>query len=89
MGITSIFVTHDQDEAVEVADEIIVTNQGRIEQIADPFEIYKNPATPFVAEFIGQSARMDGYHKLKDLKRVILKVQLYGRSLWKHLKVTI
>ncbi|PPK78848.1 sulfate transport system ATP-binding protein [Lacrimispora xylanisolvens] len=69
VGITSIFVTHDQDEAVEVADEIIVTNQGRIEQIADPFQIYKNPATPFVAEFIGQSARMDRYHKLKGFEK--------------------
>lgn len=69
VGITSIFVTHDQDEAVEVADEIIVTNQGRIEQIANPFEIYKNPATPFVAEFIGQSARMEGYHKLKGFEK--------------------
>lgn len=69
VGITSIFVTHDQDEAVEVADEIIVTNQGRIEQIASPFEIYKNPATPFVAEFIGQSARMDVYHRLKGFEK--------------------
>ena len=69
VGITSIFVTHDQDEAVEVADEIIVTNQGRIEQIASPFEIYKNPATPFVAEFIGQSVRMNGYHKLKGFEK--------------------
>lgn len=69
VGITSIFVTHDQDEAVEVADEIIVTNKGRIEQIASPIEIYKNPGTPFVAEFIGQSARMDGYHKLKGFEK--------------------
>lgn len=69
VGITSIFVTHDQDEAVEVADEIIVTNKGKIEQIASPIEIYKNPGTPFVAEFIGQSARMDGYHKLKGFEK--------------------
>ena len=41
IGITSIFVTHDQDEAVEVADEIIVTNQGRVEQMGTPTEIYK------------------------------------------------
>ena len=53
LGITSIFVTHDQDEAVEVADEIIITNHGRIEQLGTPMEIYKSPDTPFVAQFIG------------------------------------
>ena len=52
LGITSIFVTHDQDEAVEVADEIIITNHGKIEQMGSPIEIYKSPATPFVVEFI-------------------------------------
>ena len=52
-GITSIFVTHDQDEAVEVADEIIITNHGRIEQVGTPLDIYRQPQTPFVAQFIG------------------------------------
>lgn len=65
IGITSIFVTHDQDEAVEVADEIIVTNQGRVEQIGTPTEIYKNPKTPFVAKFIGESAVLTDYDRLK------------------------
>ncbi len=46
LGITSIFVTHDQDEAVEVADEIIITNHGHIEQMGTPMEIYKSPDTP-------------------------------------------
>jgi sulfate transport system ATP-binding protein len=55
LGITSIFVTHDQDEAVEVADEIVVINAGHIEQKGSPVEIYKEPATPFVARFIGRS----------------------------------
>ena len=55
LGITSIFVTHDQDEAVEVADEIIITNHGKIEQMGSPIEIYKSPATPFVVEFIGKA----------------------------------
>lgn len=64
VGITSIFVTHDQDEAVEVADQIIVTNQGRIEQIGTPKDIYKNPQTPFVSEFIGQSTVIEDYGKL-------------------------
>ncbi|PXV96055.1 sulfate transport system ATP-binding protein [Lachnotalea glycerini] len=69
VGITSIFVTHDQDEAVEVADEIIITNKGQIEQIAAPIEIYKNPKTPFVAEFIGQSSKIDDYHKLRGFEK--------------------
>lgn len=52
VGITSIFVTHDQEEAMEVADTIIITNQGRIEQIGTPDEICLHPQTEFVAEFI-------------------------------------
>lgn len=64
LGITSIFVTHDQDEAVEVADTIIVTNQGRIEQSGTPLEIYQNPHTPFVAEFIGQGTIIENYRAL-------------------------
>lgn len=69
VGITSIFVTHDQDEAVEVADEIIITNKGRIEQTSSPVEIYKNPTTPFVAEFIGQSSKVEDYYKLKGFEK--------------------
>ena len=69
IGITSIFVTHDQDEAVEVADQIIVTNKGRIEQIGTPLEIYKNPQTPFVSEFIGQSTIVEEYYKLNGFEK--------------------
>ncbi|MCR5692266.1 MAG: ABC transporter ATP-binding protein [Eubacterium sp.] len=69
VGITSIFVTHDQDEAVEVADEIIVTNRGRIEQIGTPKEIYKKPETPFVSEFIGQSTIIEEYYKLHGFEK--------------------
>lgn len=68
LGITSIFVTHDQDEAVEVADEIIITNKGQIEQKGSPVEIYKNPKTPFVAQFIGESILIDDYTKLKGFE---------------------
>lgn len=59
LGVTSIFVTHDQEEAIDVADEIIVTNLGCIEQKGTPVEIYKNPETPFVAHFIGESGIVD------------------------------
>lgn len=51
--ITSIFVTHDQDEALEVASRIVVLNQGRIEQIGTPDEVYDHPANPFVCNFLG------------------------------------
>lgn len=54
LHITSIFVTHDQEEAMEVADKIVVLNKGRIEQIGTPDDIYNNPASPFVYDFIGQ-----------------------------------
>ena len=68
VGITSIFVTHDQDEAVEVADQIIVTNQGQIEQIGTPISIYKNPQTPFVSEFIGQSTIIENFSRLRGFE---------------------
>ncbi|HEX6157138.1 MAG TPA: TOBE-like domain-containing protein, partial [Burkholderiales bacterium] len=51
--VTTVLVTHDQEEAMEVADRIVVMNQGRIEQVGTPDEVYQNPATPFVYEFLG------------------------------------
>ena len=65
LGITSIFVTHDQDEAIEVADEIIITNAGRIEQKGTPVEVYRNPETAFTASFFGQPSVLknaDDFH---------------------------
>jgi len=53
MHVTSVFVTHDQDEAMEVADRIVVMNQGRIEQVGSPDEVYDHPATSFVLQFLG------------------------------------
>ena len=69
IGITSIFVTHDQDEAIEVADEIVITNKGRVEQVGNPVEIYSEPKTPFVAQFIGQSAMIEDYGRLKSFEQ--------------------
>ena len=51
--LTSVFVTHDQEEALEVADRVVVMNQGRVEQIGSPEEIFERPATPFVIRFMG------------------------------------
>jgi len=53
MHVTSVFVTHDQEEAMEVADRIVVMNEGRIEQQGSPDEVYDQPATPFVLQFLG------------------------------------
>ena len=55
-GHTTLFVTHDQEEALELADRVVVMNKGRIEQSATPDEIYDTPATPFVFSFIGESS---------------------------------
>ncbi|MEH6938648.1 sulfate/molybdate ABC transporter ATP-binding protein [Bacillus sp. JJ664] len=52
--ITSIFVTHDQEEALEVADRVVIMNNGKIEQIGTPEEVYHSPATPFVYDFLGK-----------------------------------
>jgi len=53
LGITTIYVTHDQEEALSMSDRIVVMNEGRIEQIGTPFEIYNRPCTRFVASFVG------------------------------------
>jgi len=53
LHITSVFVTHDQDEALEVSDRVVVMNEGRIQQVGTPQEVYDRPATPFVYQFLG------------------------------------
>ena len=53
LGITTIYVTHDQEEALSLSDRIVVMNAGRVEQVGGPFQIYNYPATPFVASFVG------------------------------------
>ncbi|HUN46879.1 MAG TPA: ABC transporter ATP-binding protein [Stellaceae bacterium] len=53
LGITTIYVTHDQEEALSMSDRIVVMNEGRVEQIGTPFEIYNRPRTRFVASFVG------------------------------------
>ena len=70
LGVTSIFVTHDQDEAIEVADEIIITNKGRIEQTGTPIEIYHNPKTAFTASFFGETTFVDDYSKFHYFEHI-------------------
>jgi sulfate transport system ATP-binding protein len=79
LGITSIFVTHDQEEAIEVADEIIITNKGRIEQIGTPQDIYRQPKTAFAAEFMGQPIRIEnishfkGFTDLEEARHAVIR----------------
>jgi len=59
-GVTTIFVTHDQEEALELADRVAILNLGRIEQVGDPVEVSEHPASAFVAGFVGEGARFEG-----------------------------
>jgi ABC-type Fe3+/spermidine/putrescine transport system ATPase subunit len=60
LGITTVFVTHDQDEAFEMSDRIVLMNGGHIEQIGTPEDIYDRPVTRFAAEFIGEASLLQG-----------------------------
>ena len=60
LGVTSLLVTHDQEEALELANEVVVMRQGEVEQIGPPEEIYNRPGTPFVAAFVGASNVLHG-----------------------------
>jgi putative spermidine/putrescine transport system ATP-binding protein len=60
-GITAIYVTHDQEEALTISDRVVVLNHGRIDQIGSPREVYERPASAFVAGFIGSANRLEGH----------------------------
>ena len=74
MGITFIYVTHDQEEALSMSDTIVVMDKGRIQQIGKPEDIYNEPKNAFVADFIGESNILDGV-MLEDYR-----VQFFGRT---------
>jgi sulfate transport system ATP-binding protein len=61
VNVTTIFVTHDQEEALEVSDEIVVINEGRIEQVGSPADLYDRPANDFVMGFLGPVTRLNGH----------------------------
>lgn len=69
LGITVVYVTHDQSEALTMSDRVAVFNEGRIEQLAPPSELYEHPATPFVAGFIGENNRISGRIVARDDSR--------------------
>ncbi|NHN46204.1 ABC transporter ATP-binding protein [Halostella sp. JP-L12] len=60
LGITTLYVTHDQEEALAVSDRVAVMNEGRVEQVGTPQEVYRRPETRFVAEFVGENNAFDG-----------------------------
>ncbi len=67
IGITTVFVTHDQEEALELADEVVVMNNAKIEQVGDPQSVYDRPVSPFVIEFLGNVNRFSaGIEKLRE-----------------------
>jgi sulfate transport system ATP-binding protein len=70
---TTVFVTHDQEEAMEVADRIVVMNKGRVEQVAGPRELYDQPANEFVMSFVGQANRFgNAWVRPHDLEIVLV-----------------
>ena len=72
-GITAVYVTHDQAEAFAIADQVVVMNQGRIEQVGSPTALYRRPATPFVAHFLGMENVFEG--EIKEISRKGAKTQ--------------
>jgi putative spermidine/putrescine transport system ATP-binding protein len=72
LGITTIYVTHDQEEALSMSDRIVVMNEGRIEQIGTPFEIYNYPRTRFVASFVGTLNLLKG--RIVDPKAATIEI---------------
>jgi putative spermidine/putrescine transport system ATP-binding protein len=86
LGITTLYVTHDQEEAMAISDRVVVMSRGHIEQIGSPTEIYGAPATPFVAEFVGtinwfEAEVLDGGQGVVDYRGTRLAVDaVRGRS---------
>jgi iron(III) transport system ATP-binding protein len=74
LGLTVVYVTHDQQEAMAVSDRIIVMNAGRIEQQGTPRELYERPATPFLAHFMGESNPARGHVRRLDAGRVRVRL---------------
>jgi len=85
LGITSIYVTHDQEEAFALSDRIVVINEGKIEQVGDPVTLFFKPKTHFVSQFIGQTNFIEGVAESVDEKRTRIGglgtlIEIDGRS---------
>ncbi|MDX2006108.1 MAG: sulfate ABC transporter ATP-binding protein [Meiothermus sp.] len=87
LGLTSVFVTHDQEEALEIASRVVVFNNGRVEQVGAPEEVYDRPATPFVFHFLGRSnALEDGFVRPHDFEVSLLPAQGFRPATLRHLR---
>jgi iron(III) transport system ATP-binding protein len=75
-GLTAVYVTHDQNEALSIADRMVVLNNGHIQQLGTPQEIYRQPRNRFVAEFIGESNFIDGEITEIDAHRTVVKTAI-------------
>lgn len=78
LGVTTIMVTHDQEEALSVADRIVVMNHGVIEQIGTPMQIYREPASPFVADFVGKVNVLPGRVQTRQLQLGSMQLPAQG-----------
>jgi spermidine/putrescine transport system ATP-binding protein len=78
LGITTVFVTHDQQEALVLSDRVAVMNEGRVEQVGTPTEIYERPATVFVADFVGSTNLLGGTLESVDRETKSCRVRLAG-----------
>ena len=82
MHVTTVFVTHDQEEAMEVADRIVVVKHGKIEQEGDPVELYEHPANKFVMGFVGPVTHLgDALVRPHDIE-IMLAPQRHARPRW-------
>jgi len=79
MGITAVFVTHDQDEALTIADRVAVMSEGKLEQIGTPTDIYERPSSRFVAEFVGTANFFDNVRLTQNGSVTMLDVPKVGR----------
>ena len=70
LGVTTIMVTHDQEEALTMADRIVVMNHGVINQVGSPLTVYREPATPFAAHFVGKANTLDAVVEAPGLLRI-------------------
>jgi len=86
VNATTVFVTHDQEEAMELADQIVLINAGQVEQVGPPEELYDNPATPFVMSFLGATTKLgDSLVRPHDIEvladSIAFREELFGKVL--------
>ncbi len=79
IGVTTVFVTHDQSEALAMSDQIVVMSDGRVEQVGAPEDVYNTPASEFVARFLGASNILDGRCLSRGADGAILEVPVFGK----------